>query len=105
MRVLHAGVTKPDDAFSFTGSLNVPHRRQQTQRNALAIDSGNRGDSDINFFSLDANIDSAILRKAFFGNIHARHDLDSRDEGRLKTFQLRGHWSLMQDTVYTVSDA
>ena len=44
--------------------------RQQTQRNAFAINRRHRRNADIDFLALDADVDASVLRQAFFGDVH-----------------------------------
>ena len=78
---------------------------QQTQRHALAVNGRHGGDTDVELLALDADVDSAVLREAFLGDVHAGHDLDARDERRLIALQLRRHRRLVQNAVHAVADA
>ena len=78
---------------------------QQTQRHALAVNGRHGRDTDVEFLALDADVDSAVLREAFLGDVHAGHDLDPRDERGLVPLQLRRHRRLVQDAVHAVTDA
>src|SRR5205814_477244 len=78
---------------------------QEAQGNALAVDGGDGGNADVDFLAFDADVDAAILRQPFLGNVHSRHDLDAGDEGGLVTFELRRHGRLVQDAVDAITDA
>ena len=79
--------------------------RQQTQGNAFAVNRRHRRNADVNLLALDADVDAAVLRQAFFGNVHAAHHLDARNERGLIAFQLRRHRRLMQNAVNAVANA
>ena len=79
--------------------------REQAERNAFAINRRHGRNADVNFLALDADVDAAVLRQAFFGDVHAAHHLDARDERRLKPFELRRHRRLMQNAVNAVANA
>ena len=78
---------------------------EQPKADALAVDGGHRGNADIDFLAADAQADAAVLRQAFFRDVHARHDLDAGDDRGLETLQLRGHRRLVQHAVHAVPDA
>ncbi len=78
---------------------------EEAQGDAFAIDRGDGGNADVNFLPLDADIDATVLGEAFFGDVHAGHDLDAGDERRLVTLQLRRHGGLMEDAVNAIADA
>ena len=86
----HDAVRPPDD-FS-NGLLNLLGHAQsiqplehtvageQAQRNTLAIHRWHGGNTDINLLFLDTHIDAPILRHAFLGDVHAAHNLNSRNK-------------------------
>ena len=79
--------------------------RQQTQRNALAVNRRDSGDTDVDFLALDADVDAAVLRQPLLGDVHSGHDLDARNDRGLVALQLRRHRRLVQDAVDAVADA
>ena len=83
---------------------NLP-ARQQTKRNGFAINRRHGGNADVDLLALDANVDTTVLRQALLGNVHPTHHFDTRDEGGLKTLQLRWQRNLMENAVNTVADA
>ena len=86
------------------GEKNLP-ARQQAQRNAFAVNGRHCRNADVDFLALDADVDASVLRQAFLGNVHSRHDLHAGDERRLITLELRRHRRLVQNAVDAVADA
>ena len=78
--------------------------RQQSQRNALAIDGWHRRNPDVDFLTLDADVDAAVLRQTLLGNIHSRHDFHAGNQRCLITLELRRHRCLVQNAVDAVAD-
>ena len=50
-------------------------------------------------------IDAPVLRQAFFGDVHARHDFQAGNDRALEQAELRRHGSLVEDAVDAVTDA
>ena len=49
-------------------------------------------------------LDPTVLRQSLFGDVQLRHDLESADNGRLKSIDLGGRRLRMQDAVDPVTD-
>jgi hypothetical protein len=63
---------------------------------------------DTRMSSVDAvglEIDAAVLRQAFLGDVHPRHDLQARDDGVLETQQIFRHGHGHEQAVDAVADA
>src|SRR5258706_7333041 len=89
---------------AFESEVNTA-ARQQTQTHALAVRGRDCRDTHVDFFAATAHVNAAVLRQAPLGDVHVGHDLDARDDGRLKTFELWRHWRLVQHAVHSVTDA
>ena len=61
--------------------------------------------SDVHLGLLNADLDAAVLRQAFFGDIEMAENLHARHDGRLETFHLCRHGYFLQDAVDAVADA
>ncbi len=78
---------------------------QQTHHDRLAVQHRNHGNADVHLGLLDAHLDAAVLRQAFFRDVEMAQNLDARNDGRLKLFQLRRHGHFLQLAVNAVADA
>ncbi len=72
--------------------------------NAFAMDHGDHAHPNVDFATVDAKLDAAVLRQAFFGDIQPRHDLQAADDGRLKAVDFRRHRLRVQDPVDAVTN-
>ena len=65
---------------------------------------GDTADTQVDSLVSDLDLNTPILRNAFFGDIHrARHDLESADDGALKFF--RRALNFLKVSVDSVTDA
>ena len=48
-----------------------------------AVVGRHRVDAQVEVLAVDGDLDSAVLRDALLGDLHLRHDLDSRDDRAL----------------------
>src|SRR5207248_6560001 len=55
--------------------------------------------------TFNAHVDTSVLRQSFFGNVHAAHDFDARNDCCLKSLQLRRQRNLVQDAVNTITNS
>jgi hypothetical protein len=55
--------------------------------------------------SVDADLDAAVLRQAFLGDVQVAENLDARNDGRLEALDLRRHRHFLQHAVDAVADA
>lgn len=78
---------------------------EEAERCAFAVDGGDGGDADIDFFPFDADVDATVLGEALFGDVHAGHHLNAGEDGGLVAFELGGHRCLVQDSIDAVTDA
>ena len=54
---------------------------------------------------VNADLDAAVLRQAFLGDVEMAENLHARNDGRLEPLELRGHGHLLQHAVNAVADA
>ena len=80
---------------------------EQTKHDLFAKERRQGRNTKIEFaravVDLDLDLDAAVLRQAFLGNIEFRHDLETRDE-RVADLHRRMH-HVVQNAVNTKSDA
>src|SRR5260370_14278213 len=77
---------------------------QKTHDNAFAMQHGNDGNAHVNFAGLHAHFDTAVLRQTLLGNVEPGHDLDTADDGRLKTADFRRQGLGLEKAVDTVTN-
>ena len=77
---------------------------QEAERNGLGVDRGNRGHADVEDDAGGLEVDAAILRQALFGDIHARHDLEARDDGVLEAEEIFWERHRHEQAVDAVAD-
>ena len=56
---------------------------QKPQNDVLAVDRGHTGDSDVYFFAFGKDLNAPVLGQSPFGDVHIRHNLDSRNDRRV----------------------
>src|SRR3954453_8127698 len=54
---------------------------QDTDDRILAVRGGDDGDAEVDGAAGDAQLEAAVLRDAFLGDVELRHDLDARNDG------------------------
>lgn len=57
---------------------------EQADDHGLTVDGGQRVDTQVDVLLLEANVRAAVLRYAALGRVHATHDFQARDDGRLQ---------------------
>src|SRR5208282_3852458 len=77
---------------------------EQTHHDRLAMQHRNHRNADVHFGVIETNLDAAVLRQAFFGDVEMTQNFDARNDSGLKTFQLRGNGNLLQLAVNAVAD-
>ena len=78
---------------------------QQTHDDRFAVQHRNHGNADVHLGVVNAHLDAAVLRQAFFRDVEMAQNFDARNDGRLKSFQLRRHGHFLQLAVNAVADA
>ena len=76
---------------------------EQTHDDALAVESGDGGDAEVDFAAEDLDLDAAVLRETALGDVELGHQLEARDDGGLHF--ARGHVLVEQDAVDAEADA
>ena len=79
------------------GAIEQPHHDR------LAVHGGNGRDADVHAPALQRDADAPVLRQAPLGDVHLRHDLDARRDGRLQP--ARGRLLIEEHAVDAVPDA
>ena len=76
---------------------------EKTKHDLLAEDGPQRGHAQVDFVSLfSRDMDAAVLRQSFFGNVETGHDFDARDQAVVNP--LRHIGDLFQQPVETVAN-
>ena len=75
---------------------------QQAHHHPFAERGRQGGDTDVDVAVGDADLDAAVLGQPLFGDVHARHDLDARDEFALHVPGRRIH--VVEDAVHPLAD-
>jgi hypothetical protein len=57
---------------------------EEAERDGLGVNRRDGGNADVEDDAVRLEIDAAVLRKAFFGDVEARHDFEARDDGVLE---------------------
>ena len=78
---------------------------EQTHHDRFAVQHRNDGNADVHLGVINAHLDAAVLRQAFFGDVEVAQNFDARNDGRLKALELRGHGNVLQLAVNAVADA
>ena len=78
---------------------------QQTHHDRFAVQHRNDGNADVHLGVLDANLDAAVLRQAFFGDVEMAQNFDARNDRGLEPLDLRGHRHFLQHAVDAITDA
>ena len=76
---------------------------EQTHNDLLAEDGPQRGDAQVDFVAVfSRDMDTAVLRQSFFGNVETGHDLDARDQAVVHPFRKIGDF--FQQPVETMAN-
>ena len=75
---------------------------EQTQTDRFAVDSRNGRNAHIDVLITRLQIHAPILRQSAFGDVHVRHHLQTRDDGRLQDAQLRRHSDFVQNPIDSI---
>ncbi len=64
---------------------------EHADHDLLAVDGGQRGDTEVELPRPHLHRDAAVLRDPLLGDVEVRHDLQARDEAALEVLGLRAH--------------
>src|SRR5438874_9901266 len=78
---------------------------QQPQADRFAVHSRNRRNTYIDVLIARLQIHAPVLRQPPLRNVHVRHYLQARNDGRLQNAQLRRHGDLVQNSVNSVPNS
>ncbi len=83
------------------------HRRaaQNTDVDRFPVGRGENAHAQVVLVLAERGQDLAVLRQAFFRDIHVRHDLDAGDNSGMKPANGRRHRRLVQNAVDAVAHA
>ena len=78
---------------------------QEAEGDGLGVDGRRGGDADIEDGGVGLEVDAAVLRETFFGDVEARHDLEARDNGVLEAEEVLRDGHGDEQAVDAVADA
>ena len=76
---------------------------QDPHDKALAVDHRDDRDANVDFPTVDPELDSPVLGQSLLGDVQLGHDLQTRDNGSLETVDFRRHRLGLKDTVDAVT--
>src|ERR1041385_5372699 len=77
---------------------------EQAQHDRFAMQHRNDGDADVHLAVVHTDLDAAILREAFFGDVQVTENFHARDNRRLKALNLRRDGNFLQDPIDAIAD-
>ena len=77
---------------------------QDTQHNAFAVNHRDHRDAHVHLATAHFQLDPPVLRQAFFGDVQPSHDLQTADDRRFETMDLRRYRLRLQHAVDPVAD-
>ncbi len=78
---------------------------EQSQTDRFAVDSGNGRHAHVDVLIIRLQIHAPILGQTAFRDVHVRHHLQPRDDGRLQYTQLRRDGHFVQNSVDPIPNA
>jgi len=77
---------------------------QQAHDDRFAVEHRDDRHANIHFAVSNPNFDAAILRQPFLRDVEVAENFDTRNDGRLKPFDLRRHRDFLQHAVNPVTN-
>ena len=78
---------------------------EEAQGDALAFHGWHGGDADVDGLALELEVDASVLREAALGDVEARHDFESGDDGALQRLDVFRDGDFDEPAVDAVADA